>query len=63
VGKAGRAAFAARFFREGFDTVITPGHTTLGQGWLCFACTAMSEPCDGHKVCASPRFPRRSIGA
>lgn len=54
--KGGRSDFAARFFRDGFGTVNTHGHTTVCQGSLYFSCKAMSEQYEYNKFTGGQKF-------
>ena len=54
--KGGRSDFISRFFRDGFGTVNTHGHTTVCQGSLYFTGKAMSEKLVDGKWTGGSKF-------
>ncbi|MFN7036280.1 MAG: molybdopterin-dependent oxidoreductase [Bellilinea sp.] len=54
--KGGRSDFISRFFRDGFGTVNTHGHTTVCQGSLYFTGKAMSEKLVDGKWTGGAKF-------
>ena len=54
--KSGRNEFVNRFFRDGFGTTNTHGHTTVCQGSLYFTGKAMSEKYEDGKWTGGDKF-------
>ncbi len=54
--KGGRSDFINRFFRDGFGTTNTHGHTTVCQGSLYFTGKAMSEKYEDGKWTGGDKF-------
>lgn len=54
--KGGRSDFIKRFFRDGFGTTNTHGHTTVCQGSLYFSGKAMSEKFEDGKWTGGSKF-------